>query len=56
MTFLSLLAFGFVTTYTKEKWIFFVMSGLIGFFMILSVPFTCTAIEEISFPVDENLA
>jgi len=32
------------------------MAGLIGFFMILSVPFSCTAIEEVSFPVDENLA
>lgn len=56
MTFLSLLVFGLITTFTKEKWVFFLMAGLIGFFMILSVPFSCTAIEEISFPVDENLA
>jgi len=56
MTFLSLLVFGLVTTFTKEKWVFFMMAGLIGFFMILSVPFSCTAIEELSFPVDENLA
>lgn len=56
MTFICLLAFGFIITFTKEKWICFVMAGLIGFFMILSIPFSCTAIEETSFPVDENLA
>jgi len=33
-----------------------VIAAILGFFMLASIPLCCTAIDEVSFPADENLS
>lgn len=55
-SFFLLVLFGLLCQFVEEYWVMVLMAGLLGITMLASIPLCCTAIEELSFPVDENLA